>query len=62
MHDRVSPFLTVKEASKEFHIGINRLYAAIHAGELRAYRPNSKTYLLNPKEITEWIYRNPVIK
>jgi excisionase family DNA binding protein len=58
--DRISPFLSVHEAAKEFKIGRNRLYEAIKAKELRAYKPNSKTLLINPNDIIRWIFQNPL--
>lgn len=47
--------MKVKEASKYFSIGRYSLYKAIHSGELRAYKPNGRDFLLKVSEIEEWI-------
>lgn len=47
--------MKVKEVSKYFSIGRYSLYKAIHSGELRAYKPNGRDFLLKVSEIEEWI-------
>ena len=47
--------LTVFQAAEAYHIGRNRLYKAIQSGELRAFRPNSKSYILKETDVEEWI-------
>lgn len=54
-------FLKVKEASKLYSIGINVLYNAIHTGELRAYKPNCRDFLLKVTELEAWIESKPVV-
>mgnify|MGYP003881354393 CR=1 FL=1 len=48
-------FLKVHEAAEYYGIGRNRLYGAIKNKELKAYKPNLKTYLLKRTEIEAWI-------
>lgn len=47
--------LTVFETARVYHIGRNRIYNAIQTGELKAYRPNSKSYILKESDIEAWI-------
>lgn len=46
-------FMKIREAAKS--IGKWTLYRAIHSGELRAYKPNGRDFLLKVSEIEEWI-------
>jgi len=48
-------FLTIKEAVHQYSIGKNTFYDAIHNGELKAYKPNKRDYLLKVTEIEAWI-------
>ncbi len=48
-------FMKIREAAKFFSIGKWTLYRAIHSGELRAYKPNGRDFLLKVSEIEEWI-------
>ena len=48
-------FLKVKEVAREYGIGRNLLYNAIHSKELKAYKPNSRDFLLKVTEIEDWI-------
>ena len=48
-------FLKVKEAASVYGVGRNCIYNAIHRGELRAYKPNGRDYLLKTSEIEAWI-------
>lgn len=45
----------VKAAATIYGIGRNRIYDAIQTGELRAYRPNSRAYVLKTSDIESWI-------
>lgn len=53
-------FLKVKEAVKLFSIGRDCIYNAIRKGELKAYRPNGRDYLLKVSDIELWIESKPV--
>lgn len=53
-------FLKVKEANKVYSIGIHTIYNAIHKGELKAYRPNCRDYLIKVTELEAWIQSKPV--
>lgn len=48
-------FIKIREAVQLFGIGKNNFYNAIHTGELKAYRPNGRDYLLKVIEIEKWI-------
>ena len=48
-------FMKIREAAKFFSIGKWTLYKAIHSGELRAYKPNGRDFLLKVSETEEWI-------
>lgn len=48
-------FMKIREAAKFFSIGKWTLYRTIHSGELRAYKPNGRDFLLKVSEIEEWI-------
>ena len=48
-------FMKIKEAEEYFSIGRFSLYNAIHLGELRAYKPNSRDFLLKVSEVEKWI-------
>ena len=52
-------FIKVREAAKLYGIGRNLLYDAIHNGELRAYKPNGRDFLLKVTEIEQWIESKP---
>lgn len=47
--------LSIKEAMKIFGMGRPTIDAGIQSGELPAYRPNMKQYLLDATEVLEWI-------
>lgn len=55
MQGSVKTFMKIKDAAKFFSIGKWTLYRAIHSGELRAYKPNGRDFLLKVSEIEEWI-------
>ena len=48
-------FVKVGAAVEKYHIGKCVFYDAIHSGELRAYKPNRRDYLLKSTEIEAWI-------
>jgi excisionase family DNA binding protein len=48
-------FVKVKEAAKLYGIGRDTFYKAIHSGELKAYKPNCRDFILKVTEIEEWI-------
>lgn len=48
-------FLKVKEAVETYEIGKNVFYRAIHSGDLKAYKPNGRDFLLKVSEIEQWI-------
>jgi excisionase family DNA binding protein len=48
-------FLKVKEAVQLYRIGKEVFYRAIHTGELKAYIPNGRDFLLKVTEIESWI-------
>lgn len=48
-------FIKIKEAVELYGIGKNIFYNAIHSGELKAYRPNGRDFLLKVSEIERWI-------
>lgn len=54
-------FLKIKDAVKSFGIGKDVFYKAIHAGELRAYKPNGRDFLLKTIEIEQWIETKVVV-
>jgi len=41
-------------------IGKDVFYRAIHSGELKAYKPNGRDFLLKVIEIEQWIESKPV--
>jgi len=47
--------MKVKEASSDYSIGKDVFYRAIKSGELRAYKPNGRDFLLKVAEIEAWI-------
>lgn len=53
-------FLKVKEVMKTYNIGRDTIYNAIHCGELRAYKPNRRDFLIKISELEEWIQSKPV--
>lgn len=55
----VKSFLKIKEATKEYSIGKNNFYRAIHEGKLKAYKPNGRDFLLKRTEIEAWIESKP---
>lgn len=55
----MKPFIKIKEAVKIYGIGKDNFYKAIHAGELRAYRPNMRDFLLKTSEVEAWIEKHP---
>lgn len=52
-------FLKIKEAATIYGIGRTLLYEAIHKGELKAYKPNGRDFLLKAIEIEKWIESKP---
>ena len=48
-------FLKIKEAVQYFGIGKEVFYRAIHSGELKAYIPNGRDFLLKVVEVEKWI-------
>jgi len=51
----VKSFIKVKEANMIYGIGLHTLYNAIHSGELKAYRPNCRDFLIKVSELEAWI-------
>ena len=53
--------MTVKEASRVYHINPTTLYKAIHAGDLKARLPRGRLrgYLLLEEDIDQWILKLP---
>lgn len=51
----MAEFMKVRMAVEKYHIGKCVFYDAIHKGELRAYKPNKRDYLLKSTEIEAWI-------
>ncbi len=52
-------FIKIKEAVQQYRIGKDTFYKAIHSGELKAYLPNGRDYLLKVAEIETWIESKP---
>ena len=52
-------FLKIKEAVQFYGIGKDVFYRAISKGELKAYKPNGRDYLLKVAEIEKWIESKP---
>lgn len=48
-------FLKIKEAVKEYGLGKMQFYNAIHSGELKAYIPNGRDFLVKTSEVEIWI-------
>ena len=55
-------FIKIKEAVKLYGIGKDVFYRAIHSGELKAYKPNGRDFLLKVIEIEQWIESKPAQK
>lgn len=53
-------FIKVREAVEVYGIGKDNFYNAIHSGDLRAYKPNGRDFLLKVTEIEQWIESKPV--
>lgn len=51
-------FLKVKEAASVYDVGRNCIYNAIHRGELRAYKPNGRDFLIKASELEKWIEKH----
>ncbi len=51
-------FLKIREASKLYGIGRDCLYNAIHKGELQAYKPNGRDFLIKVSELEAWIEKH----
>ena len=51
----IKNFVKIKEAVKLYGIGKEVFYRAIHGGELKAYIPNGRDFLLKVTEIEAWI-------
>lgn len=52
-------FFKVREAASYYGIGRNRIYDAIKNKEIKAYKPNCKTFLLKKTDIEAWIEKFP---
>jgi len=52
-------FLKIKEAVKLYGIGRDTFYNAIKKGELKAYKPNCRDYLIKVSELEAWIQSKP---
>ena len=52
-------FLKIKEAVQFYGIGREVFYKAIHSGELKAYKPNGRDFLLKVLEVEKWIESKP---
>ena len=48
-------FIKIKEAVGLFGIGKEVFYKAIHSGELEAYIPNGRDFLVKVTEVELWI-------
>ncbi len=55
-------FIKIKEAVNYYGIGQNIFYQAIHSGELKAYKPNCRDFLLKVSEIEQWIESKLYVK
>lgn len=55
MQGSMKTFMKIREAAKFFSIGRGTLYKAIHNGELKAYKPNRRDFLLKISEVEKWI-------
>lgn len=53
-------FLKIKEINEIYNIGLTTLYKAVSSGELKAYRPNCRVFLIKVSELEEWIQSKPV--
>ena len=51
----IKSFMKIKETEEYFSVGRYSLYNAIHLGELRAYKPNGRDFLLKVVEVEKWI-------
>lgn len=51
----MAEFMKVRMAVEKYHIGKGVFYDAIRSGELKAYKPNKRDYLLKSTEIEAWI-------
>jgi excisionase family DNA binding protein len=52
-------FLKIKEVAELYGIGRTLLYEAIHKGELKAYKPNGRDFILKVEELEKWIESKP---
>lgn len=48
-------FIKIKEAVQLYGIGKEIFYKAIHSGELKAYIPNGRDFLVKVTEVESWI-------
>ena len=48
-------FMKIKEACEFLSLGKDVFYKAIHNGELKAYKPNCRDFLLKVSEVEDWI-------
>jgi len=55
MSTMLKTFLKVKPAAEYFSVGRDAIYKAIHNGELKAYKPNCRDFLVKVSEVQEWI-------
>lgn len=55
-------FIKIKEAVEYYSVGKDVFYNAIHAGELKAYKPNCRDFLLKVTEIEQWIETKIYVK
>lgn len=51
----VKPFMKIREAATYFSVSKDVLYRAIKKGELKAYKPNGRDYLVKVIEVEKWI-------
>lgn len=51
----MAEFMKVRMAVEKYHIGKCIFYDAIHNGELKAYKPNCRDFLLKVSEVEDWI-------
>lgn len=51
----VKPFMKIREAAAYFSVSKDVLYRAIKKGELKAYKPNGRDYLVKVIEVEKWI-------
>lgn len=55
-------FIKIKDAVEFYGLGKDVFYNAIHGGELKAYKPNCRDFLLKVTEIEKWIETKIYVK